>query len=236
MRTPAYVEAGRGRFSIFHASISDPEAYFMLFEAIRRHFDGLQSVYLFLPWDRQETATRVSQLGFRVERFSYVLVLQEPAARDVRFPNGVTVMPLMPSDLHLIHQFAGTVNTNFSPLAGHVQLTPEDVRRWFSEDTYLDGGICLLVHEEQCIGTLCVLREFGDRNAAEIIALSIGRDFRGQGLGRSLLRYAVAFAVSNGLQPVYLSVNGENETALGLYISEGFVLTETVVCYALDCG
>jgi ribosomal protein S18 acetylase RimI-like enzyme len=39
-----------------------------------------------------------------------------------------------------------------------------------------------------------------------------------------------------GLDPVVLSVNAENEAALRLYRSEGFVLTETVVCYALDCA
>jgi mycothiol synthase len=80
------------------------------------------------------------------------------------------------------------------------------------------------------------MREFGDRNAAEIIALSIAREFRGKGLGRMLLRYAVRFAVSNRLQPVILSVNAENGSALGLYTSEGFVLVETVVCYARDCA
>jgi mycothiol synthase len=80
------------------------------------------------------------------------------------------------------------------------------------------------------------MREFGDRNAAEIIALSIAREFRGKGLGRMLLRCAVRFAVSNRLQPVILSVNAENGSALGLYTSEGFVLVETGVCYARDCA
>jgi mycothiol synthase len=208
----------------------------MLFEAIRLHFDGLQSVYLFLPQDRHKTAAIVRDLGFRVDRYSTVLLLREPKARHIRFPEGIAVVPLKPTDEALIRQFAAAVNTNFSALAGHVHLSPEDVQRWFSEDTYIEEGICLLVREDQPIGTLCVMREFGDKNAAEIIALSVAWEFRGKGLGRMLLRYAVAFAVSNGLQPVFLSVNAENNTALGLYTSEGFVLAENLVCYARNCA
>jgi mycothiol synthase len=236
IRTPGYLAAGRGRFAIFHSTIPFTEAYSMLFEAIRRHFDGLQSVYLFLPQDRHKTAAIVRDLGFHVVRYSYVLVLREPKARHIQFPEGIAVVPLRSTDEALIRQFAAAVNTNFSALAGHVHQSPEDVQRWFAEDTYIEEGICLLVREDQPIGTLCVMREFGDRNAAEIIALSIAREFRGKGLGRMLLRYAVRFAVSNRLQPVILSVNAENGSALGLYTSEGFVLVETVVCYARDCA
>ena len=59
---------------------------------------------------------------------------------------------------------------------------------------------------------------------------------RGRGLGRALLRYACAFAAGRGLDPVVLSVNAENDTALGLYQAEGFAVAEAVVCYALDCA
>jgi ribosomal protein S18 acetylase RimI-like enzyme len=54
-------------------------------------------------------------------------------------------------------------------------------------------------------------------------------------LGRMLLRYGVSSAHSAGFSKAVLSVNAENETALRLYRSEGFLTVETVVCYSLTC-
>jgi hypothetical protein len=47
-----------------------------------------------------------------------------------------------------------------------------------------------------------------------------------------MLRHEINLATRNGLTSIYLSVNGENDLALGLYLSEGFKLEKTVVCYS----
>jgi ribosomal protein S18 acetylase RimI-like enzyme len=73
-------------------------------------------------------------------------------------------------------------------------------------------------------------------NAAEVCALGIVDQHRGKGLGKALLGYAIATALGKRLHPVVLSVSAENEAALGLYKSEGFTTTKTMVCYTLDCA
>ena len=72
----------------------------------------------------------------------------------------------------------------------------------------------------------------GLSNSGGIEFLSVREGFRGRGLGRQLLRHEINLATRNGLTSIYLSVSGENDLALGLYLSEGFKLEKTVACYS----
>jgi mycothiol synthase len=237
MRSPRYLTAGRGRFSVLHSIEPSREAYAALLDAVRPHFEGLRAVYLFIPEDRRQVTSILSRLGFHIERFSYVLENRETSPPpDVRFPDGYEVHPLVASDAAGIAHFARCLNESFDELAGHTDSTPQDIRAWFDHDHYLEGGICLLLHRAQPVGTLCVMREHETRAAAEVLAFGILRPERRKGLGRALLRYARRFAWQQGLHPVILSVNAENDRALGLYQAEGFRPIETTVCYALDCA
>jgi mycothiol synthase len=234
MRSPRYLRTGKGRLSVFHSVLGSREAYAGLLEALRPHFAGLRSIHLFIPEDRSHVTSILSDLGFRIERYSYVLENPGLAPCEGDFPGGYDALPLTAGDPAGTGQFARCLNDTFSELAGHADLTAKDIRAWFDDPCYLEGGICLLRHEGQPIGTVCVMRESETRRAAEVLAFGIVRPERGNGLGRKLLRYAWTIAHRHGLRPVMLSVNAENETALGLYRSEGFVLVETIVCYALE--
>lgn len=235
MRTERYLSVRRGRFSIFHSVPGTREAYAALLGAIRPHFAGLRSVYLFIPEQKHDTAAILAQLDFRIERYSFVLENRGAGVAEARFPDGYTIHPLDPSDRAGLSQFASCLNDTFSELAGHIDSSADDIRAWFDDEGYVEGGICLLMRDQEPVGTFYVMRESENREAGEVGAFGILDRYRGMGLGRSLLRHACSFAAVKGLNPVILSVNAENETALGLYKSEGFVLTETVVCYALDC-
>jgi mycothiol synthase len=62
---------------------------------------------------------------------------------------------------------------------------------------------------------------------AEIWTIGVRPDRQGRGLGRQLLRWGVQRLREVGARRVSLSVNGRNEGALGLYLSEGFVRSRT---------
>jgi mycothiol synthase len=62
---------------------------------------------------------------------------------------------------------------------------------------------------------------------AELWAIGVRPDRQGRGLGRQLVRAGVERVRSIGVPNVSLSVNGRNESALGLYESEGFVRVRT---------
>jgi mycothiol synthase len=232
MRTARYVTAGKGRFSIFHSVLGTREAYAELLGAIRPHLRDLRSVYLFIPEVKQDTSAILAQLGFHVERYSFVLEKHGAVAEEVGFPDGYAVHSLDPSDRVGLSGFAACLNESFKELAGHTDSSAGDIRAWFDDESYVNGGIILLARDGEPAGTVYVMRDSENPEAGEVGAFGIAGAHRGVGLGRSLLRYACSFAAGKGLDPVILSVNAENETALSLYRSEGFVLTETIICYA----
>lgn len=62
---------------------------------------------------------------------------------------------------------------------------------------------------------------------AELWSIGVRPDLQGRGLGRQLVRAGVENVRSLGIRNVSLSVNGRNQSALGLYESEGFVRVRT---------
>jgi len=192
----------------------------------------VRKLFLFLPDTYTQTAGFLEGLGFAVERYSYVLRKAPAETIEVTWPAGVALEALRPDDPAGAGHFADCINDSFARLAGHAPLAGNDLRDWFHDEGYLEGGILLLKQDGRPIGTLMVIRECEDPNTAEVTALGIATARQGQGLGRRLLRYAVDFAARRGFRSVMLSVNAENESALRLYLAEGFKPIETMVCYA----
>ena len=234
MRTKRFLSVGKGRFSIFHVKNGNPAAYKKLLQAIRPHLDDLQNVFMFIPEKNEVSAGILSILGFEVERYSFILERSEPALAEPVFPEGFSIHPLDQTDLEGISQFAACLNEEFKELAGHTPSTAEDIQTWFEDQSYIKGGMCLLEKEQEPVGTISMMRDLDDMDAGEIGAFGIIEEYRGLDLGRNLLRYGINFLHDQKLKPVILSVNGENHGAIKLYETEGFVLTESVVCYSLE--
>jgi mycothiol synthase len=236
MRTKRFLSVNKGRFSIFHSVLNTGEAYSHLLGAIQPHIQDLRSVYLFIPEEKGETAAILKKLGFQIERFSFVLERSGDELTDVSFPDGFAVHQIDSSDQVGISQFAACLNEEFKVLAGHTPSAAEDIQTWFEESSHLEGGLCLLKKNQEPIGTISLMRDIENMEAGEILAFGILKEYRGLDLGRTLLRYGINFLIGKNLNPLILSVNGENHKALRLYQSEGFNLTESVVCYTLDCS
>jgi len=233
MRTKRFLSVDKGRFSIFHAKKGGLSAYEKLLEAIRPHMNDLQNVFMFIPEKNEVSAGVLCKLGFEIERYSFILERSEPALATPAFPEGIFVHPLDPSDLEGISQFAACLNEEFKDLAGHTPSTAEDIQTWFEDQSYMEGGFCLLKKGQEAIGTIALYHDMDDMDAGEIGAFGILENYRGQDLGRNLLRYGINYLIGKDLKPIILSVNGENHGAIKLYEKEGFTLTESVVCYSL---
>ena len=233
MRTKRFLSVGKGRFSIFHANNGDQAVYKKLLEAILPHMDDLQNVFMFIPEKNEGSAGILNELGFEIERYSFILERSEPALAEPVFPEGFAVYPLDPTDQEGMSQFAACINEEFKELAGHTPFKAEDIQTWFEDQSYIEDGICLLKKGQEAVGSISLMRDLDDKDAGEILALGILEKYRGLDLGRNLLRYGINFLIEKDLKPIILSVNGENHGAINLYEKEGFNLTESVVCYAL---
>jgi mycothiol synthase len=236
MRTENFVKVGKGRFSIFHARTGLPAIYRELLRAIRPHTWDLQNIYLFIPETRADVGKILEKLGFRVERYSFILERSGPTLPAPVFPAGMEVIPLGFEDIGEINQFVDCINEEFKELAGHTPSTVDFMLTWFEDASYIPGGICLLKEGEQPIGTIVMMHDLDEMTAGEIMAFGILETYRGRDLGRNLFRYGFNFLIDQGLEPVYLAVNGENRGAIRLYESEGFSISDSVVCYSMDPG
>ena len=62
----------------------------------------------------------------------------------------------------------------------------------------------------------------GGTFVGEVALIGVLPQWRGRGLGRELLRWGVAQLLARGAGPIQLTVEAENELALGLYLRTGF--------------
>jgi ribosomal protein S18 acetylase RimI-like enzyme len=74
-------------------------------------------------------------------------------------------------------------------------------------------------------GVIAGLRHYD--GTVKLRRMAIDPEFRGRGIGRSLLRSMTSRAYAAGAHRVWLDVKPDNERARGLYLSEGFEPTGT---------
>lgn len=67
--------------------------------------------------------------------------------------------------------------------------------------------------------------------ALSLMSLLVGKQFQGKGLGRKLLSESITLAHSLGYEEIELSVSPDNASAITLYQSLGFKVTETINDY-----
>ncbi|MBN1178763.1 MAG: GNAT family N-acetyltransferase [Anaerolineae bacterium] len=236
MRTQPYRTKGKARLTIFHAADPSPAAYAALLAAIRPHTSDLHSVYGFLPQGKTQARRCWEALGFVVERTAYLLAYHARTVPPASVPEGYSLIALEPADTVGIREMCDLWNENYGQQPGFVGASPEYLTDVANSDEYIPGGILLLRRGHTPVGTALVCRDDVNESSANIGMLSVHPGYRGQGLGRLMLRTAVDVALRDGMSPVYLSVDAHNASALALYLSEGFIEDAVMVCYALTVG
>jgi mycothiol synthase len=119
-------------------------------------------------------------------------------------------------------------NAAFADHATPLQIDPAVVESAPQDPAFVDADT--LVLEESASGDLvgfCATQPERVEGVvgphAEMWTIGVRPDRQGRGLGRQLLRWGVERLRGLGVREVVLSVNGRNERALELYLSEGFV-------------
>ncbi len=115
--------------------------------------------------------------------------------------------------------------------AAWIRLHAEGFRREFHFESWSPGriraelrmpGAVALVAEERAAPVGIVLAQDRGERAATIQSLLVARSSRGRGIGRALLRAALAAMGRRGRRRTSLGVETGNAAAIGLYSSEGF--------------
>ncbi len=93
-------------------------------------------------------------------------------------------------------------------------------------DPCLDRGWVALGGEARIGSIFCV--NGGDEGIAKLRLFLLIREARGQGLGYTMLQYALAFARSAGYRRVQVSTYSSHRAACALYARSGFLRTRSI--------
>lgn len=227
-----YNRRGRkARFRIFHSEIEDVECYKLLMQAILKHTEGLDKIFIFIPTVNENLIKFIEELKFTVERYAFILVREGLEVPEVKLPEEYSIRPLRLGEDE--EAWCEVRNVGFANLKGsETPMTPENVVKTISSEDNIEGGNMILYHNERPVGVVrCAKDEYEGLPIMNIGPLAIIPEYQGKGLGRMLLRTALNFAKEKSYDRTILSVNAENERAKSLYIQEGFKQVEAAICY-----
>jgi mycothiol synthase len=225
----------RARFRIFHSEVENLEFYKKLLEAILKHTDVIEKLFVYVPFENKKLAESLEGIDFSAERFSFLLVREDLEIPQYYFPEGYDIRPFRLGQDE--ETWCMVRNAGFAKLQGHeTPITPEMVSKMMTKLDYIEGGSLILYHHEQPVGIIRGSNdEYEDEPIMNIGPIALTPEYQGKGLGRNLLRYLLDFAKEKTYNRTILCVNGENEKAKTLYVQEGYKQVEGVTCYIYRC-
>ena len=180
------------------------------------------SISAWLPNDGA-TGFAVSH-GFRHARFFWRMDRERgTAVPPPPWPVGIEVREVDGSD-RMLADWNQSYNRAFAAHFHFVPSTVAGLRQRMETEEFRSGAILLAYLGSACVG-FC--RDAFHGRRGEVALVGVVPEARGLGLGRALLRWGVDWIQARDTDTVELLVDGENENALALYRSEGFVVTET---------
>ena len=143
----------------------------------------------------------------------------------------VVIRPARPEDAAQIIAYARRVfaepGINLITMADEFNPTTESEARMISEMNRATNSLCLVAEDDGRIVGQLMLQGGKRRNVrhAATLGITVGREHRGQGVGRRLMEYAIDWARAGGVVTrIELNVFVRNSNAIRLYESCGFVV------------
>jgi mycothiol synthase len=237
MLGPSQREMHRARFRVFHAEAGGESEYRAMFGALFPVEADFRECCLFLPGKAEAAARVVQGLGFRVDRRSWLL------ARSLRGPvaepslAGISLVPLDPSDSGLVRAWCDVINDAFHGMAGHSTMTPASLAALLDPAAEFSGGNLIAFDAQHAVGLVAVKKDTDEASGTQAYLgpVAVIRERQKKGLGRALLCAGLSAAKARGFASCVLTVNAENEKALGLYVAEGFERRAVYTCWARPC-
>lgn len=187
----------------------------------QRHPDARELVIS--AWMPNDAAVRFAEKHeLTHERWFWLMEQAPEQSHEPEWPEGIETHVFDGSE-KMLADWCDAYNRSFRHHYHGVISTVDDCRAIAARpDAHPDGT--LLAYRNGLVVGFCrnELREA----AGEVGALGVVEEARGIGLGRALLRWGSQWLRAAGTPKVTLMVDGENESALGLYRSEGFRVTK----------
>jgi mycothiol synthase len=185
--------------------------------------DGLRELCMsaWLPSDA--ALAFAARHGFHPARTFWRMERALDPVPSVAWPPGIEARTFAGGDTELA-DWNEVYNRSFAEHYHFVPSTVEHCRTLAAGGTFLPSGLVLTYRGGACVG-FCRNEPAGRTGVVGV--LGVVPEARGIGLGRALLRWAVAYFAGKDFERASLIVEGQNESALRLYLSEGFAITRT---------
>ncbi len=207
----------RGVARALYAAVRD-------FVLAQQHTPGVCELAMSAWQPFTEAQGLIESLGYRHDRWFWLMERpREAAPPEVVWPMGVTVRLLDGSDAALA-DWNDAFNESFVGQYRYVPSPLQHVHEQARKPTFRADAV-LLAYRDGRVAGFCRNELYGGRG--EIGTLGTLPAARGIGLGRALLRWGVGWLERESTLPVTLMVDGQNDSALRLYRSEGFAVTRT---------
>lgn len=174
----------------------------------------------------------LEERGWTHERSSFELIREvtpDWTLAEPTWPEGVTITDLDGADLEAVHRLI-YVDAGWAEIPGHPERPYEQWRDIFVTDKE-DPAQQVLAWRGGALVGVAMGRIFSD-GAGWVAQLAVARSERGRGLGRALLLEALRRRVAGGATLLGLSVQAENASAIGLYLSVGLHVDREWMRYA----
>jgi mycothiol synthase len=155
--------------------------------------------------------------GFREARRFWLMERPAGPGPAEAWPAGVTAR-VFDGSATALADYRDAYNRSFAEHYHSIEASLDDCRAMMAAPQTDPKGVMLAYQGERCVG-FCRNALYEPRG--EIAVLGVVPEARGLGIGRSLLRWGVGW-LARRRERITLMVDGENDSALGLYRSEGF--------------
>lgn len=228
-----FVRGHKTRIRIFHCEQEDRRQYKELLESLMdlpwtKVYD-VKTIEMFMPNKQPSIIKMMNGFNFDYYRTSYVMVRKNKEKVSPKFPEGFMLKPYEEGQASI---YASIRNEAFKTLKGsETPLTEEQVIKYAGESYVLKDGLQILWHGQKPMGIVCMMEEEDESGKYSFVApIALLPEYHGRGLGSALLNAGIWIGQENGYNDCMLSVNAENEQALGLYKKSGFELDMAVSC------
>jgi len=228
-----HLKGSKARVRIFHSSRNTLEDYEILLRNVLPLHSLVDRIVMHIPEQNVISRSIVEKIGFFIERYSYVMERTDQEPKEFHFPDGFELTDFVTGRDE--EDYLYVRNRAFANLKGsETPITKEQVKDQMKPGHTLPGGAKILRFHGAPVGIIRMDQEHEKGKDYSFVApVAILPEYQGKGLGVQLLRAGIQAGYDNGYKDCMLTVNAENESALKLYLKEGFEKTDVMVCYHL---
>ena len=177
---------------------------------------------LFPPHGSDAALAFLHAIGFAYDHSFWRFRLDPQHAKELpNLPPGITQTGYVADD---IMAYIDLINEAFATHPTPIRVTLEQIEHIHAKPSFDPAAIALLRNEATEMIGFCITgvnREI-DPPIGTINLVGVRESYRGRGLGKWLLLWGIDRLRSIGIHTIELSVDAENENAVGLYRSVGF--------------